>query len=231
MKRQLPYLQESPSKTFIGDALAAATKIKANYNAIVQAASASTGVHATIIVGFMAIENDGVKPEAKSYGCTAKRDASSDCYVGLMQMGAETAFDTMKKQVAGGATAEEKAIINKYLPGFIWGAGTVGTKDAWKARIYQALMKAEFSIWMGALHLGHLMKQYVDQDGDWRLDHVIVAYNRGRGNYITEVEKSGLKNADTATLAKKLPVAETRSYIVKFVGIDGAIVQARKAGF
>ena len=231
MKRALPYLNESPSKTFIADAYAAATKIKAAYGDIVKAAAASTGVHPTILVGFMTIENDQVKPEAKSYSCTPKRDATSDCYVGLLQMGAETAFDTLKAQVAGGCTPAETAIINKYLPGLIKGAGTVGLYTTWKKPVYAALMKAEFSIWLGALHLAQLMKRTTDSDGDFRLDHVIVKYNRGVGNYQKEVVNTGMKNADSATLAKNLPVLETRAYIVKFVGIDGAIMQARKAGF
>jgi hypothetical protein len=43
------------------------------------------------------------------------------------------------------------------------------------------------------------------------------------GNFIKEVVNTNLKNADTATLAAKLPVLETRAYIKKFVGKGGSV--------
>jgi hypothetical protein len=219
----LPMVNEQFSKSFSADALVYARRLKTSYGSILKAASASTGVPVDILVGFMIIENDEGDPTVKSYTCTKAKDATGDCYLGLMQMGAETAFDTIKWQAAKGLSDQERAVVEKYLPGFLKPLGLVGFLGSWKMKIYKALQTAEFGIWTGALHIAQLIQRTTDDNGNVRLDHVIVKYNRGAGNYIKEVVNSGLKNVDTATLAKKLPVAETRSYILKFVGIDGTI--------
>lgn len=224
---KLPMVNEQFSAQFSKDALVLAKKFKTNYGTIFKEASNSTGVPVDIGVGFMIIENPGGDPAAKSYTCTAKKDATGDCYVGMMQMGAETAFDTMKRQ-APDLDPKEAAIIQKYLPGFIKPGGFVGFLSSWKMKIYKALQNPEFSIWIGMMHIGQLMKTTKDKDGNFRFDHVIVKYNRGVGNFQKEVVKTGLQNADTATLAQKLPVAETRAYILKFVGKDGSVIQSMR---
>jgi hypothetical protein len=218
---KLPMLQEQFSKEFTRNALGSAKKIKTNYGNILKAVSATIGVPVDVIVGFMIIENDEANPTATSYTCTAAKKATGDCYVGLMQMGAPTAFDTMRIQSKDLAPAEA-SVIQKYLPGFLKVNG-VGSLSDWKMKIYQALQIPEFAIWIGTLHLAQLMKATTDSTGQYRLDHVIIKYNRGVGNFIKEVVRTSLKDADTATLAAKLPVAETRAYIKKFVGKGGSV--------
>ena len=225
---KLPLVNRKFSDRFSKDALASAKKIKQNYGSIISEASATVGVDIPIIIGFMIIENTPANPNLVS-PCSATAKADLRCSYGLMQMQVDTAFDTMKRQAAQGLKAKEAAIIQKYLPGFLKPAGTVGFLRAWRLKIYQALLKPEFNIWMGVIHLGQLMKDTEKQFGTYRLDHVIIKYNRGIGNYNKEVKKAGLEKVDTATLAEKLPVAETRAYIVKFVGIEGSIWAAMKA--
>lgn len=224
---KLPMVDEQFSTQFSKDAAVIARKFKTNYGTYFKESSASTGVPVDILVGFMVIENPDGDPAAKSYTCTEKKDATGDCYVGMMQMGAETAFDTMKRQ-APDLDPKEAAIIQKYLPGFIKPGGFVGFLTAWKMKIYKALQNPEFSIWVGAMHIAQLIKTTKDSDGNFRFDHVIVKYNRGVGNFQKEVVRTGLQNVDTATLAKKLPVAETRSYILKFVGKEGSVIQSMR---
>lgn len=226
-KIKLPMINEKFSDEFSADALYAAKKYKSNYGNYIKAACASIGIPVDILVGFMVIENDRAVPDAKSYTCTPAKDKSCDCYVGFAQMGAATAFDTLKAQAVN-LKPEEAAIYQKYLPGFLKPGGFVGFLASWKCQIYQALMKPEFAIWLCAMHVAQLMKRTTDKDGNYRLDHVIVKYNRGVGNFVKEVVRPGLQNVDTTTLAAKLPVAETRAYIKKFVGIGGAIEQSRK---
>lgn len=227
---KLPLIQKSPSTVFQADALAAAKKIKANYEPIVRASGKSAGVHPAVIVGFMVIENDGVKPELDSYSCTEAKRAKGDCYTGLMQMGAETAYDTIRIQYAKKQlNAEEASIVQKYLPGLLKVGAGLQPFEQWKLKIYNALKKPEFSIWIGTMHIKQLMMA-----SNNRLDHVIVKYNRGVGNFQKEVVKTGNINSDTTALVNALnanKVPESGSYIVKFVGINGAIVQAQAAGF
>lgn len=227
---KVPMINERFSEMFSRDAANAAKKINELYGPIIKKASISTNVAFPIVVGFMIVENTQLKPDAVSYGCSVSRAKDYACAYGLMQMQVPTAFQTIKDQ-APSLKPEEAAIINKYLPGIIKGGGFVGFLASWKQQIHDALLIPEFNIWIGTIHLAQLLKKSKDDKGNFRLDHVIVKYNRGIGNYTKEVVKSGLSQVDTAVLAAKLPIQETRSYITKFVGVDGAIMAALRNPF
>ncbi len=225
----VPAIQQRYSDTFSSDALKAAKSIKANYGSILSAASLDTGVDVNVIVGFMIVENTPADPTAVSYGCSSTAAADYGCAYGLMQMQVATAFQTIKDQAAAGMEQAEISIVQKYLPGFLKPAGFVGFLASWKKQIRDALFIPEFSIWVGAMHLAQLIANNIKKYSDPRLDHIIIQYNTGVGNYNKEVVKAGLDKVDTATLALQLPVAETRAYLVKFLGIDGSVLAAMRS--
>lgn len=227
MNITVPAVQQQFSTQFSSDANTAAQRIKSTYGSIINAAAASVGIDPNIIVGFMIVENTPADPSAVSYGCSSTAAAEYACAYGLIQLQVATAFQTMKDQAAAGLQPAEMAIIQKYLPGFLKVQGFVGFLASWKKQIYQALLQAEFNIWIGAMQIAQLMAKNVKQfGGDPRLDHIIVMYNRGVGNYNKEVVKAGLENVDTATLVSSLTIEETQDYIIKYLGIDGSLMAA-----
>lgn len=226
----VPMLSIKYADWFTKDATNAANKLRAQYGTIISEACTEVGVPPSILVGFVIVENTALVPDAVSYGCSVASAAKYLCSYGLAQMQVATAFQTIKDQSTS-LTPKEANIVQKYLPGFIKVAGFVGFLDSWRKQIRDALFQPEFAIWVCALHLAQLMKKSLKEDGSYKLDHIIVKYNRGSGNYNKEVVKPGLKDADTLTLATTLPVLETRNYITKFVGVDGSIMAALRAGF
>jgi len=223
---QFPMINEKYSDTFSRDAVVAANKIKTNYGSVIRAAADTVGIDKNFVVGFMIIENTALDPKAISYGCSTLDKSNYGCSYGLMQMQVATAYQTIKDQAASLKPAEA-SIIQKYLPDFLKIGGFVPLLTlSWKKKIYESLLIPEFSIWMGTMHLAQLMAKTKKDFGDYKLDHVIILYNRGYGNYTKEIILAGLKNADTATIVSKLKVEETRAYIKKFVGQDGAILAA-----
>lgn len=226
----VPMLSVKYADWFSRDATNAAAKLRNQYGTIITDACTETGIPPSVVVGFIIVENTALVPDAVSYGCSPASAAKYLCSYGLAQMQVATAFQTIKDQ-SSYLTPKEANLIQKYLPGFIKVGGFVGFLDAWRKQIKDALCQPEFAIWICALHLAQLMKKSLKEDGEFKLDHIIVKYNRGVGNYNKEVVKPGLKNADTLTLATTLPVLETRNYITKFVGVDGSIMAALRAGF
>lgn len=226
----VPMLSIKYADWFSRDAASAASKLKSLYGDIITEACAEIGVPPSVVVGFIIVENTALVPNAVSYGCTADKSAKFLCSYGLAQMQVATAFQTIKDQSTH-LTPKEANLVQKYLPGFIKIGGFVGFLDSWKKQIRDALFQPEFAIWLLALHLSQLMQRSLKSDGEYKLDHIIVKYNRGQGNYNKEVVKAGLADSDTLTLATQLPVAETRNYITKFVGVDGSIMAALRAGF
>jgi hypothetical protein len=225
---KFPLVNKKYSEQFSADAMKQAKKAYALYGSIINAASATIGINKHFIVGFMLVENMQLDPDAVSYGCTAAKAAQRACSYGLMQMQVPTAFQTMKDQ-AHNLKSAEAMIIQKYLPGFLKPAGFVGFLTEWNEKIYQALLKPEFAIWIGTMHLAQLINKTIKDYGSPRLDHVIIKYNRGVGNFNKEVVKPGLSQVDTLTLVSKLPIEETRSYVVKFLGIDGSVIASMRA--
>ena len=226
----VPMLSIKYADWFSKDAATAAGKIRTLYGSIISEACAETGVPPSVLVGFIIVENTALVPDAVSYGCTPASAAKYLCSYGLAQMQVVTAFQTIKDQSTY-LTPKEANLVQRFLPGFIKVSGFVGFLDAWKKQIRDALFQPEFSIWICALHLAQLMKKTLATEGSIKLDHIIIKYNRGVGNFNKEVIKSGFQKADTLTLATQLPVAETRNYITKFVGVDGSIMAAKRAGF
>ncbi len=221
----IPMINQRYSEEWTQRAHLGATTIRSKYGSIIKQASDTVGVAQSIIIGFMIVENEQANPLAVSYGCSATAKANYECAYGLMQMQVASAYQTIKDQAAD-LLPGESSVINKYLPGIVKIGGFVGLLQNWKKQIRDSLLIPEFSIWIGTMHIAQLLAKTKKDFGQYRLDHLIVLYNRGVGNYRKEILNSGLKNADTATIVKTLTTKETKAYIVKFVGVDGAAMAA-----
>jgi hypothetical protein len=91
----------------------------------------------------MIIENDEANPTAMSYTCTEAKKATGDCYVGLMQMGAPTAYDTMRS--TGKRPGTSRSFGDPEIPSWIFESlvGEWRLKD-FKMKIFAALQIPEF---------------------------------------------------------------------------------------
>jgi protein involved in ribonucleotide reduction len=63
----------------------------------------------------------------------------------------------------------------------------------------------------------------MDKVGQIRLDHIIVKYNSGIGNFSRYVAKKGLESprVDTMAIYNAVPFKVSQDYIVKLLGING----------
>ena len=91
---------------------------------------------------------------------------------------------------------------------------------------FEALKNPEFNIWASSIVLRRLLEDTAQIDGTMRLDKAIVKYNVGE--YSRPTKTMAYKLGDTTTLIKSanLPII-TKYYIVKAVGIDGAMMYFR----
>lgn len=211
----IPAVSEQFSSAFSSDAATAAANIRATYGDTVQAACVAFGIDPNVVIGFMIVENTSADPGAQS----------SAGAVGLLQLEPATAFQTIKNQ-APAMPASFQIVVAKNLSGFLKPAGLVGLLVTWKAAIAQALLDPEFNIWVGVAQLAQLANKSQKLDGTVRVDHVVVMYNAGVGNYYKYVVDTGLAGVDTEALIAQLGIPETTNYIIKLMGTDGAIMAA-----
>lgn len=215
------------TRQFAMEAEPTARFIWKNYSSSITSASNSLGVDRKIIVGFIIIESgkfDGsgqVNPKAVSpVGAR-----------GLMQLMPRTAYDTIVAQ-APVMSGQQSVVIQRYLPGLLKINGFVESYEKFEKKILDALFEPEFNIWVGSMQLAQLMKYSIKKSGTLNLAQVVVMYNAGVGNYDTWVVKNGLQKSDSTALIKGLQEAgglkESRQYIVKLLGINGALVAASK---
>lgn len=211
----IPAIDQQFSAQFSSDAAGAAQKIRAQYGDTVSAACYAFGMDASTVIGFMIVENTGVDPSAES-GAGA---------IGLMQLEPVTAFQTIKNQ-APAIPASYQIIVAQALPGFLKPLGLVGFYASWQDRIAAALLDPTFNIWTGVAQLAQLANRSQKRDGTVRIDHVVVMYNAGVGNYYKYVVDTGLEDVDVDALIAQLGIPESVNYIVKLMGSDGAIMAA-----
>lgn len=202
------------SQQWSKDAVVIAARIKKQFGNIIAAACAVIGVPIDIIVGFIVIESEGKADAVSPMGA-----------IGMMQLTPETAYDTIKRQQKEGFDPQEEAIIKKYAPSILTAKKFDGTVDA---TLTKALKNYEFNIWVGVMCVGWLLKNTSSLLGDFRLDQVVIKYNAGIGNYHKYIAAKGLQDKDTTTIYQAFPFAETKSYILKFVGIKGSIEQSMR---
>lgn len=215
-----PVIQEKESDNFTNLVTTNMPQIRSNWGDIVEAASNAYGVDPNIMLGFIAIESPDLKDDA----------VSSAGAIGVMQMQVATAFDYVCKQ-APKISPAYAAIVQKYMPGFLKPGGFTGFYSTWKAKVEDALYQADFNIWTGITGLSQMIwADLQSNNGNLRLDHVVIKYNAGgdnfSGNYHKYVVAAGLKDADPATLLASFPLVETKAYLIKLLGIDGSVVIA-----
>jgi hypothetical protein len=210
--------------------------LKSNYLAEFQKASVLTGVPVNILIGFAAVESGGTRNE--------KLDLASK---GLMQVNTSTAWQTLKDQLQiatlgkfypyyiGCTTIFD---VIKPLPKDFWAASNGKIRNE-KAKDYlkikplspevnEDIRKAiignsQWSIYVGSLVLAQLINGTMDKVGQIRLDHIIVKYNSGIGNFSRYVAKKGLESprVDTMAIYNAVPFKVSQDYIVKLLGING----------
>jgi soluble lytic murein transglycosylase-like protein len=209
--------------------------LKKNFSQYFNAASQYSGVPQTILYGFAAVESG-------SLGAKAISPAGA---IGVMQESPATCYDTLARQLAafnddnGLACAE---LLNTLAPNVFIKMREPASK---KASLYyrllpyygnqtayrNALLNPYFNIITGAFTIAQLLMQSIASTGQPRLDHVIIKYNAGIGNFARLVTNRGLEKntVDTAQLKANIPMAETKAYIVKMLGINGSMdVQKQK---
>jgi hypothetical protein len=211
----IPAVSEQFSAEFSADAAVAAPKIRAAYNDIIQAACSAFGFDPNVAIGFMIVENTDVNPSA----------VISAGAIGLMQLEPATAFQTIKNQAVAMPGGFEVIVSNK-LPGFIKPLQLVGFLVNWESQIAAALTDPEFNIWCGCCQLAQLANKSIKLDGEMRIDHMVVMYNAGVGNYYKYVVDTGLAGVDPEALLAQLGIPETTAYIEKLLGPEGAILAA-----
>lgn len=231
MPIKVPSINMEFSQQFAEEAPRAVKYIRKNYQNIIDAASREIGLDQNVIVAFMIVES----ARMDGSGAVNPRATSPAGAQGLMQLTPATAWDAIDKQ-APVMSAQQQTVINKYLPGAIKAGGFTGFYKNYKDQLSAALYQPEFSIWVGAMQLAQLIKKIINKTGNSDLTNaiaqVIVAYNAGEGNYNKWVVKNNLQKSDSTNLVKGLQIAgglkESRQYIVKLLGINGALVAAIK---
>lgn len=217
-----PIIQEKESDNFTSLMQTNIPVIRANWGTIIQAACDAYGVDPNIMIGFIGVESPDLATDAVS---TANA-------IGLMQMQVPTAYDYLCRQ-APKISPQYAAIVQNYMPGFLKPGplGMTGFLSQWTTQLQGALYQADFNIWTGITGLSQMIWADINaNNGALRLDHVIIKYNAGgtdlSGNYHKYVVSAGLQNADPQTLLDNFPLVETKAYLIKMLGIDGAVMTA-----
>jgi soluble lytic murein transglycosylase-like protein len=216
----MPMISKKESDNFTRIVVNNIPKIRAQWGQIMLAACSAYGVDPNIMIGFLAVESPDLDPNA----------VSSAGAIGLMQMQVATAFDYLCKQTPK-MPAAYGVIVEKWMPGFLKPMGFNGFYSRWKAPLEDALYDAEFNIWTAVTGLSQMIwADLKTNKGKLRLDHVVIKYNAGgndlAGNYHKFVVTPGLQSASPDALLPAIPLVETRAYLIKLLGIDGAIMTA-----
>lgn len=232
---------------FRDQAISIIKKYKRLYGAQFNEASKATNLPVSILIGFAGVEGGGLENEK----LTGKNGTPS-----IMQMSPLTGYQTLKDQLGtegvtiGSMYPFYKAIPNAFtlkkpLPTNFWASSNIKVRqqeasdylslkpiDVVSPMIFNQLIKdVSFAIFLGATHLGQLFLESIEQVGSVRLDHIIIKYNSGVGNYRRRVLNTNLKTADTATLVNQYSNFNkvTPAYITKLMGKNG-LLDVQKQG-
>jgi hypothetical protein len=217
-------------------AISVLKKIKGNYLKEFQNASALTGVPIDILIAFSAVESMG-----------ARNETLNGASKGVMQVNTDTAWQVMKDQLGVSTLGKFYPLylgcpnaftIIKALPTDFWSSANLKTRQR-NASEYFAIKplspeinsligkcivnNAQFSIYVGSFTLAQLINGTIKKTGQIRLDHIIIKYNAGTGRFRSLVTRKGLESSsvDTTQIYNAVPIAITRGYIVKLLGING----------
>ncbi len=218
---KVPSIAKKNTDSFKNSAIAGLKKYKAGYSTTVTAVSTALGVPEMVIYAFMVIENMTANPNSVS--------ASSGA-TGFMQIIPKWGYGAIWENRQS-LNAEFVKVLKKHAPKVYDAKGVLRNyNDATAiAAVKAALLKPEFNIWLGTLIIAQYMNASLKKYNKIRLDHIVVRYNSGTSNFNKYIEKKGLGSSDTAAIHKAIPFTETKSYIVKLLGIDGSMdLQVKK---
>jgi len=219
-------------------AISMLSKVKGNYLKEFQNASALSGVPLEILIGFATVESGGARNETL--------DLASK---GVMQVNIATTYQALYDQMKIGVSLGSfypyyvgcPSIFNvkKTIPKDFWSSKNAKERqknvndylslkslDApnIKEEIRKCLINnAQFNIYIGSLILSQLLLASVKKTGKPRLDHAVIKYNAGVGNFSKYVSRKGLESSqhDTTAIYDAVPIPISRNYIVKLLGING----------
>jgi hypothetical protein len=218
-------------------AIATIKRIKASYLKEFQEASELTGVPLNILIAFCAVESGGAKNETL-------KGASK----GVMQVNTDTAWQVINDQLkvsnlnnfyplyqgCPSIFTLKKPLPKNFNPNtFVALKSTMANEFFALKKIDGGVLEniatcmtrsdARFSIIVGSYTLAQLINGTIKKTGQIRLDHIIIKYNAGTGRFRSLVTNKGLESSsvDTTQIYENVPIAITRAYIVKLLGING----------
>jgi soluble lytic murein transglycosylase-like protein len=220
VKVKVPFVNQS----FYSDSAKSQVKTKlasiySTYKTEIDKASELSNVPASIITSVAFIESGGNPTVISGAGA-----------VGIMQLVPAGASDCLVMENKKGRLNDgEKEILRKYLGDrldkgilamkFLGDKKTVNGKTSAVWITKEDLLNTEFNILVGTIFLGLLIDESTE-NGNVRLDKVIVRYNRG---YFSDGKGTKLPaSAEEIVNSDKYP-KETKNYVTKFGGINGTL--------
>ena len=162
-----------------------------------------------IINSFICTESGGKNVGENDYGA-----------IGLMQMKAETVYETITKwdvYVDVNLSSKIKDILNKETPLWKnWDRNKQMT-SAFSSQIETALKKEEYNIALGCAALRWMLEAF-SKDGESNINKTIVAYNKGF--YGAKSIMVGLTTTEELINKKGLG-REPKGYLLKMLGVNG----------
>ena len=167
-----------------------------------------------ILIGFCATESGGKMMPPNRYEAT-----------GLMQVTPIAIYECARKwnkEVSSELPFDAESLINQKVPTLLKSSTTLSSV---KSRLLNVLQNdANFNIMAGALVLRWLIERFSTFLTGGQLNKAMVAYNAGAytRSLVTSGSKANKIPIDSTSLSQNALVpAESRSYLVKMLGVDG----------
>lgn len=183
-------------------------EVEKNYGKIIDKWADIFEIDKGIIVCFICTESGGKNAPKNQFDAT-----------GLMQVTPNTVYEVITKwdnEVSVPLNQETKNLFNKIVSSTPkWSSKRTPT-SAEKSQILSGLTKVEYNIAIGTACIRWLIEAF-DKLGVGGLDKVMVAYNAG---YYGTRNKIKNLTATQIVASKSLPF-ESRSYVLKMLGVNG----------
>lgn len=180
--------------------------IKANYGTFINNSATISNVPADLIAAFIFIESGGDQNAVSGAGA-----------IGLMQIMVNSGTDilTIERQQRRLSDLEKTTLkrlvgAERYTQYMKAQMGTLLTTK-------EDLLNPEFNIFIGTIYLNNLIDRHTE-NGQVRLDKVVVAYNKGFYAFNKGKNLTGTIEELVASLN-----SETSSYITKLLGVNGVM--------
>jgi len=224
-----PQILIKPSQVFIDDLQKNISgKIIAKKQSYINAANA-TNLPVSVLMTVAAIESSG-----EHYNKNGSVYVSgSERSVGVMQMSPAGFYEALKFEIPKKRLSQYSVNeIKRKLPNFKFNLGDKMPPAASRAtlnEIFEALKDYDFNILASAICFRRLLEMTADKDVI-RLDRAIVKYNVGE--YSKPTKTIAFNYGDTTNLYNNASLPKiTKTYIVKAVGVSGALYFFTKKGY